>query len=152
VKTCCSTTSRYSSWNLCLKACRNLARSTWKKKSMLEKLSQTEEIHQNSIPRVINTNRHQLQFFYMQKWKVHLNKTIAVPGSPTWDPSAFSSKYWKSVEKVCFVTPANATLRQVLSPLQYARLHATNLCGCTPTIDVLTNGSKLYLGVKVSMV
>jgi hypothetical protein len=51
-----------------------------------------EEIHvrkvqsdgdtQNSTTRVNSANRHQLQLF-MQKLKVHLNKTIAVPGSPT---------------------------------------------------------------------
>jgi hypothetical protein len=54
---------------------------------------QSDRDTKSSTPRVNSTNRHQLQLFYMQKLKVYLNKTIAVPGSPTLDPSAFSSKY-----------------------------------------------------------
>jgi hypothetical protein len=44
---------------------------------------QSDRDTQNSTPRVNSTNGHQLQLFYMQKLKVYLNKTIAVPGSPT---------------------------------------------------------------------
>jgi hypothetical protein len=86
----------------------------------------------------------------MQKWKVHLNKTIAVPGSPTWDPSAFSSKYWKSVEKVKFChhpSKCNIKTRSFVS-FTICKASCYQPVRCTPTIDVLTNVSKLYRGVK----